>query len=291
MFKRWLAILVFIGCLAPTAARALEDFDTLLLYRQLQIITNHVNKIHDSDNLDSVVAPGHSELIKNIDQKLTGQTVRFAEHVGSITEVSSTKVRIEGNFDASGDQGSTHWTSSGRNFFNFEKQGSKWLLTDTDFYKALGGSSGGGWWGNWPWFLALAVLIGLWFYVLSAEQRRAISRQLWRIIAAIWSWSVRQIRQRRQARGEQRAARNAAEPVIVEETSMPYEELEEPLESAAPSPHGLVHKPDPEEKKGDDPEPPQFKVHHFQDHDPEPKLGHPTESKNQLEHNLDEEKD
>jgi hypothetical protein len=207
MIKRCIGFLLTLTLFLPLSARALEAFDTSLLYRNLQIITNHVNNVRDSDSLESIMAPGKDSLLGEINKRVANKTVRFTENVQVITEVEKDKkVRLEGTFEAEGNDGQDNWKNAGRNYFTFEKKDGKWLLVDTDFYKALGVNGGGGvdWGALLPWLLLLAVLTSVWFFVLKTSQRKAISRRTWLIIAAIWRFVARMIRGGLQKRAERK---------------------------------------------------------------------------------------
>ncbi len=289
MLKRIAIILIFLsfllGLLLPLSANALEAYDTALLYRRLQIISNQVNNVPDSDNIASMMAPNHDSLLKDIDTRVVGKTIHFNEDVGTITEVNKTQVRIEGKFEASGTDNGRSWSNAGRNFFTFNKVGDRWLLADTDFYKALGVNQGGGGWFN-PWLLLfiLVLLGGLWLFVLNDGQRQLLKRlgaRVVHLLARLGRWLVRLVQGKWQTRRERKQALKAAEPEIIEETPMAYEQADEeaPIESAAPAPH---HR---EAEPVEAVDEPVVEVHHYQEDAPD------HEEKSKLDHNLGEEKD
>jgi hypothetical protein len=276
MYRRLIGLVLLLSSLLPLGAHALEAYDTSLIYRNLQIISNHVNNIRDSDGLESIMAKGKDGLLGDINKKVANKTVRFTEKVVTITEIDKDRVRVEGTFEAEGNDGKKAWKNDGRNYFVFERKDNKWLLADTDFYRAFEvdkKSGGGNWLQTLLWLLALAGLVSLWFGVLKPSQRKAISRRVWLAIAAIWAFVARLVRNTLHKRKQKKQANREAEPEIIEETPMDYEE---PMESAAPSPHVVVEEPD-------------VPVHHFQTD--ERTLDLRRQAENKLDHNLDEEKD
>lgn len=135
----WLSLVVGLA-LVPAVAGAVTAYDTSLLFRQLQIISNHVNNIRDSDSINSVVSPKNTGLIKSIDSHVVGKTVQFSQNVTKIEDVSADSVRISGTFTAQGQDGKRSWKNQGKDFYVFarDKQTAKWFLTDTDFYQRIG---------------------------------------------------------------------------------------------------------------------------------------------------------
>lgn len=273
MYKRIIAFVLLLILALPVSTYALEAYDAALIYRNLQIISNHVNGVPDSDSLETIMAPGKDELLGEINKKVANNTVCFNETVVTITEVGKDEVRVEGTFKADGNDGVKNWKNDGRNYFGFKKSNNKWLLTDTDFHKALGVNKSANalsWFSLLPWLLLLVVLTGVWLFILNPAQRKAVSRRVWLIIAAIWRFCARLIRGLLARRAERKERKRVAEPEIVEETPMEFEEADEIIESAAPSPHHL-------EKESE------VRVHHFQ----EDGTAMP-ERENKLEHKSDE---
>lgn len=136
--KKFMLTLVGVWLALAGTVGALSAYDSSLIYRQLQIISNHVNNIRDSDTIDKVIAPGHENLLKAIDQKVSGKMVQFTENVSQLVDIGNNQVKVIGTFSAEGKDGTRTWKNSGNDFFVFQNINQKWLLVDTDFYKPIG---------------------------------------------------------------------------------------------------------------------------------------------------------
>ena len=90
----------------------------------------------DTAGVVALLAPDASPDFKNeIENNLGEKKIHFIEKdISSWTSASSSSVKVNGNFSASG----FGWEMSGsENYFIFEKFKGRWLLVDTDSYRKL----------------------------------------------------------------------------------------------------------------------------------------------------------
>lgn len=132
MRKRWMWSLV-LALLVPLGARAaITAYDASLIYRQLQILSNHINNIRDTDGPDKLVDDKHQAVIKDIDSHLHGRVVRFDQEVIGLFQTKPGELKVTVQVEDEVNDGKHSWKRKGQAEYVFAQQGNRWLIQSTN---------------------------------------------------------------------------------------------------------------------------------------------------------------
>lgn len=125
-------LLVYALLLAwPGMANALTAEDASLVFRRVQIISNHINNIRDSDKMADIVASNAGHL-KDVRSKIQAKSITFSQTVTNLNQLKPDRVKVEGTFTVGYVLEGKTITRNGSDYFIFQKQDNRWQLAETN---------------------------------------------------------------------------------------------------------------------------------------------------------------